>query len=183
VYFAAMLVLCFAAASARRIGLGLLFAAAHEAGHLALLSIFRVKPQRVCLTAAGIRIEAPPGIRLSFGQEIIIALAGPTVSLALAGLFVALQAGFPAQPFFQTALWINLGFGLFNLLPVRQLDGGRVLYYALCKRCTESAARHAALAISLAVLFPLATLAAVQFLRGQGSLSLALAVVYLAVCC
>lgn len=185
VYFVAMLALCFAAESARRVGVGLLFAAAHEMGHLAAMAAFHARPRRVCLTAAGIRMEAPPGITLSFGQEIAAALAGPAVSLALAAIFYALRelTVLLADPLGENALWINLGFGLFNLLPVRQLDGGRVLYFALCKRIDESAANKAGLAVSLIVLFAVAAAAGVQLLRGQGSLSLALVVIYLAVCC
>ena len=178
-----MLALCFALESARRIGIALLFAALHEMGHLILLTAFCAKPRRICLTAAGIRMEAPLGIRLSYGQEIAAALAGPAMSLLLAAACWPLRGMRLTGAFWDAAYWINLGFALFNLLPVRQLDGGRAFYAALCARLPEPIARRTVLAASLAVLFLITTLALLQLLRHKGSLSLVLVVVYLGLCC
>jgi len=148
VYFVGMVVLCLSLNMAEKIGLGLFFAALHELGHLAAMLSFGARPQRLCLAAAGLRIECPPGLTLSFAREIIIAFAGPAVSIALAALCHAVG--------WEDAALINLGFALFNLLPVRQLDGGRAVYYALCRRLHEPTAANISLAISLAVLFAMA---------------------------
>ncbi|MDR2524715.1 MAG: hypothetical protein LBC83_00755 [Oscillospiraceae bacterium] len=180
--FAAMLALCFAAASARRVGIGLLFAAAHEAGHLAALFAFGMQPRRVCLHAAGICIERPPGLRLSYNREFAAALAGPAVSAALAVLFFFLRRRGLGGDFIESAVWMNAGFAFFNLLPVRQLDGGRALYAVLCVRLPEAAARRFVRISSVGTLCAAAVLAAVQLWRGAGTPSLLLAVVYLAVC-
>ena len=171
-----MAALCLAAGPLWRFGLGMAFAALHELGHLGAMAALRVKPSRICLTAAGMRIERPPGLRTGFRQEIIIALAGPAVSLLLAGLF--LPSLLPSDFFY-----INLGFGLFNLLPVRQLDGGRALYFFLCTRVSEPTATRIVTAASLACLFLAAGGAALLCLQEGVSLSLVIAVVYLAVGC
>ena len=171
-----MAVLCFAAGSAWRFGLGFAFAVLHELGHLAAMAALRVMPSKICLTAAGMRIDRPPGLRTGFRQEIIAALAGPAVSLALAGLFYLL-------PFSPDCFYINLGFGLFNLLPVRQLDGGRALYYALCMHVSEVIAEQTVKITSLACLFLAAAGAALMCLRQGFSLSLVIAVAYLAAGC
>lgn len=176
VYFVAMAALCLAAGPARRIGLGLAFAALHELGHLAAMAALRIRPAAVCLTAAGMRIERPPGLHVSFPREILVALSGPAVSLALALLFRALPL--PADFY-----WLNLGFGLFNLLPVRQPDGGRALYFLLCTRLSERAAALAVKIASLLCLFLAAGGAALLSLRHGFSLSLAIAVLYLAAGC
>ncbi|MCL2299897.1 MAG: hypothetical protein FWC27_07095 [Firmicutes bacterium] len=182
VYFVGMAALCLAAGPARRIGLGLAFAALHELGHLAAMAAMRLRPGRVCLTAAGMRIERPPGLQISFAREIAIALAGPAVSLLLAGAFHALHRAFPSllspDPFL-----LNLGFGLFNLLPVRQLDGGRALYFLLCTRVSEPTAGRLVTAASLLCLFFAAGGAALLCLRRGFSLSLVIAVLYLAAGC
>ncbi|MDR0531624.1 MAG: site-2 protease family protein [Oscillospiraceae bacterium] len=180
-YFAGMLALCFAAGTARQICLGLGFAALHELGHLAALKQSGGRPSRICLTAAGMRIERPPGLALGFGQEIAIAAAGPAVSLLLAGLF-AVPAFFFSRPLSPEPCLLNLGFGLFNLLPVRQLDGGRMLYYALCRRMEEPVADRVVLAAGLVCLFVVVLLAGLSALRQGLSMPLVVMAVYLAAC-
>jgi len=97
VTFVGMVALCFAAGPVWRIGMGLAFAALHELGHLAAMAAFHTPASRVCLTAAGMRIERPPGLRTSFVREIAIALSGPAVSLLLAGGFYAMWHAFPSS--------------------------------------------------------------------------------------
>jgi len=65
-------------------------------------------------------------------DELIMALAGPSVSLVLAGLLglVHLLLGQVGQPAAALTLFLaglNLSLGLFNLIPGFPLDGGRVL--------------------------------------------------------
>ena len=183
VYFVGMAAFCFAAGSVGKISLGLLFAGLHELGHLGAMAAFRARPQRVCLTVAGMRIDRPPGLSLSFAQEIIIAFAGPAVSLILAGLFGALTIVNCQLSILYDCAAINLGFALFNLLPVRQLDGGRALYYSLCRRLNETAAEHICLGVSLLCLFVITASAAFMCLRYGLNLPLVVAVIYLALNC
>ena len=181
-YFVGMAALCLAAGPLWRIGLALGFAALHEAGHLLVMAFFKARPSRICLTAAGVRIERPPALTLSFPQEIAIALAGPAVSLLLAGLFALLPRVLPS-PVPPDLCYLNLGFGLFNLLPVRQLDGGRALYFLLCRRFSERTAHRIVLVTSLLCLFAAAMGVALICLRQGVSLPLLIAVAYLAMCC
>jgi len=176
VYFVGMAALCLAAGPVWRFGAALAFAGLHEAGHLAAMAALGVRPAGICLTAAGMRIERPPGLRVSFSREIAVALTGPAASLLLAGAccLLALPPDF---------FWLNLGFGLFNLLPVRQLDGGRALYFFLCRRASETTAARVVTVTSLLCLFLAAGGAALLCLRSGFSLSLAIAVLYLAAGC
>lgn len=177
-----MVALCFAAGPVWRICMGLVFAAVHELGHLAAMAALHAAPSKICLTAAGMRIERPPGLQTGFAQEIIIAFAGPAMSLCLAGAFRLLALAFPAPLLLDFCL-LNLGFGLFNLLPVRQLDGGRALYYTLCRHMQEHTAARVSMWISLTLLFLCAAGAALLCMRQGFSLSLVIAVIYLAACC
>ena len=177
-----MAVLCFAlnlAGSAVFLLMGLFFAALHELGHLAALALCGGRPSRICLTAAGVRIERAPGLALSFPQEICIAFAGPAASLLLAVLCALLHRAFPAILSPAPCL-LNLGFGLFNLLPVRQLDGGQALFYALSRflPAPEKLLRR----VSFNCLFLAAFAAALLSFRNGINISLVIAIVYLAAC-
>lgn len=64
----------------------------------------------------------------------VMALAGPLVNLVLAcfayiGLVLLGSGGAPlVEQVLVAAVWVNLGFFAFNLLPIPPLDGSRVLY-------------------------------------------------------
>jgi len=181
-WFVGMAALCAAAGPLWMLGLGLLSAALHELGHLAAMRVYDARALKICLTAAGVRIERAPGLSLNFTQEIAIAFAGPAVSLLLACLCFIVNRIAPLPPLSDCAA-LNLGFGLFNLLPVRQLDGGRALYFFLCGRVSEHSARRICLAASLLCLFALTMCAAYVCLNVGLNFSLIVAVVYLAACC
>ncbi len=66
-------------------------------------------------------------------HEIAIAAARPAVSLALAGLGLALGALLHV-PLLATIGWINLVLAGFNLIPALPMDGGRILRAALATR-------------------------------------------------
>ncbi len=71
----------------------------------------------------------------SANDELRVAIAGPATSIALGLVFGALAVAFdailPAGGLVPTVAWwlafVNVGLGLFNLLPGSPLDGGRVL--------------------------------------------------------
>lgn len=62
----------------------------------------------------------------------LVAIAGPLTNFVLAFIFFVLfafvsQSGF-WETFFSVGILVNLGFMLFNLIPIPPLDGSRVLY-------------------------------------------------------
>ena len=76
----------------------------------------------------------PANVRYGEWGAALIAIAGPLTNLVLAflcfGVWVLAgqpQDG-PIQQVFVTAVIVNLGFFLFNILPIPPLDGSRVLY-------------------------------------------------------
>ena len=93
-------------------------AALHELGHLLVLRLLgaRVRELRVSVFGAELVTSAA---RLSYPGEIAAVLAGPAVNLlcalGLGGAHAWVAAG------------AHLSLCLFNLLPVRPLDGGRAL--------------------------------------------------------
>jgi Zn-dependent protease len=109
----------------------------HELGHALTARRFGIGTRSITLLPIGgvASIERTPE---DPREEIIIALAGPLVSLAIAGLlWLWLRAsgtGVPVEqldavegPFLQRLMLINILLAVFNLVPAFPMDGGRVL--------------------------------------------------------
>ncbi|MDD5307185.1 MAG: site-2 protease family protein [Deltaproteobacteria bacterium] len=124
----------------------------HELGHALMARRFGVRTLDIVLTPIGGMarvIDMPSRPR----HEIAIALAGPLVSLGIAGLGLVLGLAVSAAPFVPRAVdegvvylaGINLMLGVFNLVPALPMDGGRVLRgYLALKRDFLTATRMAA---------------------------------------
>jgi Zn-dependent protease len=123
----------------------------HELGHALTARKFGIQTQDIVLTPIGgmARVLMMPA---NPRQEIAIAIAGPLVSLALAGAAFAATIPLSFVPFVPDAIYMglfvltgaNLMLGLFNLVPALPMDGGRVLRGILAlKRDFLSATRIA----------------------------------------
>jgi Zn-dependent protease/CBS domain-containing protein len=109
----------------------LLFASVllHELGHSMVALRYKIPVRKITLFIFGgvAQISSePPSAMVEFW----IAIAGPTVSFALAGLFGLLQPVLseisPILALAKYLAYINGSLGLFNLIPGFPLDGGRV---------------------------------------------------------
>lgn len=102
----------------------LISAAGHELGHLLAMAVLRRYPRRIDLLPMGALIVCPEGI--PDREELVIALSGPAASLCLASAAALWFAFFGTVTAFY-AFSVNLVLGIFNLMPVRKLDGGKAL--------------------------------------------------------
>lgn len=98
------------------VGWTLMACAVHEAGHLLAIRALGGRVEELRLTGLG-AVMIPQGA-FGYGAECLVALAGPVASLILALL---------TAPWNQALAGVSLVLGLFNLLPLAPLDGGRVL--------------------------------------------------------
>jgi Zn-dependent protease/predicted transcriptional regulator len=147
----------------------------HEFGHVFAARRFGVHtPEMVLLPIGGVsKLERIPD---EPRQELIIALAGPAVTLIIALVLVIALGGLPRpeqairvltpRSLLAQLAWANVALLLFNLLPAFPLDGGRVLRAILARftghlRGTETAATIGRVA---AILLGLAALAAGNFI-------------------
>lgn len=127
--------------------LGLLFGSVllHELGHALVARRHGIETRSITLHPLG-GVAALSAEPRSPGAEAAIALAGPAVNLALAGLgALAYGAALPLAGWFVA---MNLGMAVFNLLPAWPMDGGRVLRAALTGRMGRPAATRMALDLS-----------------------------------
>jgi stage IV sporulation protein FB len=106
----------------------------HELGHALVARRFGVRTMDIVLTPLGgmARVIDMPR---SPQHEIAIAVAGPIVSLTIAGvalvtnILLLMAPIVPAVAFegLGILMWVNTMLGLFNLVPALPMDGGRVL--------------------------------------------------------
>ena len=146
-------------------------ATAHELGHWLAISLLGGRVTRLRLSAVGaeMRLERT----MSYFRELLCALAGPAVNILLA-IGTAWLCGGRGLVF----AGMNLALGLFNLLPVRALDGGRSLFCvsALCMGIEY--AQRLGEAVDRVILF-LLLLAAVIVLKMGGSVTLLAAALWM----
>lgn len=149
----------------------LLAAAMHEGGHLAALAAFHVPVEGVRLGAMGAVIFAPGANRLSYGRELLVTLAGPMVNLISAPLLAALSArlGWEWGYLFAGAHTV---LGVYNLLPIPPLDGGRALYLLLAWRWGPDAGERVATLAGASAAATLTVLGAYLTLTFGGALFL-----------
>lgn len=135
--------------------------ALHEVGHALAGRYYGIDTRDITLYPIGgvARLERMPTAPL---QEIVIALAGPAVNVAIAlGLLGGLAgreyllpgslatAG-PAEQFVGQLLLANVVLVAFNLIPAFPMDGGRVLRAVLALGLPRVEATRAAVAVGMA---------------------------------
>lgn len=120
---AALLALALITGAGEVLPLVILSALCHELGHLTALRLVGAKVEQIRLTAFGAEIRADTRY-LSYGREIFCTLAGPAINLILAVVLARAAGDY-------LLAGANLFLGVFNLLPLPSLDGGRALYLAV----------------------------------------------------
>ena len=110
----------------------MVFAILHELGHLIAGLMLKFKPTEIKLT--------PFGLQISFNveyynkelniQKAIIALAGPLTNFLIATIviiFAKFNVTFENTYLYQLIIYSNFLIGIFNLIPIYPMDGGRFL--------------------------------------------------------
>lgn len=158
----------------------LLACALHELGHYGAVRLLGGQVSLLRLTCVGAEMRLSARSPLAPAGQLLAALAGPAVNLLLALLSarIAGQAGERACLF----AGLNLALGLFNLLPVGPLDGGRILESLLLLLGAGEGAARAARALSLALAAAAAVGGSVLLLAGKANVTLPLTAVWLLLC-
>lgn len=154
-----------------RTGVGVATALAailHECGHLLAAKLMHVPLRAMRLDMLGARIEVREKL-LSYGQEWLLAAAGPIFSLLGSAVAAPLwQTSYFARAFSAASLLL----GLLNLLPVKTFDGGRMAEVFLCRTVGVLWTFRVMTAVTFVFLFLLWSLSVYFLLRAGGGLSL-----------
>lgn len=135
----------------------------HEFGHILAARRFGIRTPDITLLPIGgvARLERIPE---EPGQEFVIAIAGPLVNVAIAGLILVALGGpaaigqmagieDPRTDFLVRLAGVNIFLVLFNIIPAFPMDGGRILRAALAARMSWSRATQIAAAIGQGLAF------------------------------
>ena len=135
-------------------------AAFHEGGHLIVLKLCGAEVRRLRLSVLGAVMEVRG--TMGYGQELLAVLAGP--------LFNLLAAAILGQMGYTAAAGANGVLCLFNLLPVRPLDGGRAMYLLLSWIAGPGTAEWGCRCVGVSAALAVASGAAWMVWRTGGSL-------------
>lgn len=148
----------------------------HELGHAVVANYYGRAPHIELYSMGGLTVSSRYSM-LSYPKEILISFAGSLAGFILGGiLFALLQVFGPIQnPYLSfiigQLLWVNIGWGIINLIPIIPLDGGSIMrniYHWVRSPYDESTPLKISIGFGI-----LAIIAALVFL-GRGGLYLAL---------
>lgn len=147
----------------------------HEAGHLFCMWAMGNTPKRIKLIPASVQIT--DSITSRYKTDNIVSLCGPLVNILL---FLVFYINYSIWGNITTLIFafLNLILGLFNLLPVKGLDGGRILHNIISQK--RDIARADLILKFLGIIFSaiLITLAVILHFKGKLNLSIYILGIY-----
>ncbi len=129
-----------------RIFFCVLAAVLHELGHIAVMKLCRLKVRAVNIRLFDVLIEADEP--QTFMQDIAVTSGGVCMNLLCAAVLIPINRKM-ALP--------HLALGMFNLLPLMSLDGGRLLELLLSRRCSARVCRNILRVTTFVSILPLMT--------------------------
>lgn len=148
----------------------------HEAGHLVCLFCFSSPPKAVVFGVFGMRIERETD-KLDYRREAMCAAAGPAANFVCAAIAFLLSVHESGVRSFAA---LNMGVGIFNLLPVEPMDGSGVVKSLLLLYCDEEKTERTVNIMTAVLLLPLTVCGTALLLRSGGNFTLLAVSVYIA---
>ncbi len=109
----------------------------HECGHIFIYWRRHIIIEQVRLQPFGVSITPQQPQRIPHRVQLQCALAGPSVNMICAGLCYVITLITDLPDWLTVFYAANLFLGLFNLLPIIPLDGGRLLVISLSRIWNE----------------------------------------------
>lgn len=152
--------------------LGLFACILHELGHVFVMSLYKAYPEKIRFYCAGIKI-ASSRFALCKTKELLIHSAGIIINLIMFFTMYYLSDIYEVRLFGV----INLLIGMFNLIPFRQFDGGKIMDILIMSDISERRLiiRNVIRAIAIALI----ALTGIYFyIKGKGNISLYVSIIY-----
>lgn len=145
--------------------------AVHELGHYLALKIFGYKVTELKFELFGLSMSCDRG--MPYVREIVTAASGPAASLLLALTVSLTGRHFNSQEAYLIS-GVSFIFGVFNLLPVMPLDGGKIVFAAAAFCLGLDKAERVSCCLSCIVIFALLTSGAALLIKTHINFSLLL---------
>lgn len=105
-------------------GIFIIFILIHELAHLVVGILIGGKPKKMTISPFGMSLEFYSYGKNKIFYKILFFSSGPLINLVIALLFNFL---YNKNDLIQIIIYINVAIGIFNLLPILPLDGGKLL--------------------------------------------------------
>lgn len=142
----------------------------HELGHLIAFFLVGYTPKALIFELMGIRLVKPEQ-ELSPGKEAVVQLAGSMVNFLM---FFLLAGTLKQVSYWSLFAATHLLMGIFQLMPLKSLDGGKLLELLCVRLWGERAADMICTTADFAATVCMMIMAAVMVLTGSRSLTLAI---------
>lgn len=155
--------------------------ALHEMGHIVAMAVLKNSPDEIAFGIFGVRIKQSVRI-LSCRQEFFVVFCGPLMNIVLFTVFLLLYLACE-QYIFLVIFAVNFAVGMFNLLPVALLDGGRMMRIMLMRFLTEEKTRTIMLCAGVSITLVILICGAALFIKTGANASLFVTGLYLLIMC
>jgi membrane-associated protease RseP (regulator of RpoE activity) len=104
----------------------------HELGHAFVSNSYGRSPQIELYSMGGLTVSTRYSL-LPYPKEIFISFAGPLAGFILGGIMILVNRYLGPFPniyvnfLVQQLIWVNIGWGILNLIPIIPLDGGSIM--------------------------------------------------------
>lgn len=148
----------------------------HEVGHLFFMWILDCQPNEINLILGSVQIVSSVSNR-SF-NNILISFSGPLFNIVVFAILFLNYVVYKNDEYIVFA-FTNLLLGTFNLLALKGLDGGNILFHIIENKYNENVAEKIVNIITLVIAVLIAVVALILSVNGKISISMYILSIYL----
>lgn len=147
----------------------------HELGHVAMFFFVGYRPTELAFELTGIRLTKPT-VSLNYTKEVMVQLAGSGVNFLVFALLCSTTTSITTTSIFAVT---HLIIGIFNLLPLKSFDGGKLLEITMFKLMSVKATQIVCTFVDLACITVMLFLSIYAFLIGNQNFTFVVITFYL----